>query len=75
MDSNDKGFCVFVVDDDPVIQTLFQSILAKDFAVEIFSSSEDCLQRLEEASPEGRVSTAMLCVGSSVTTRRRTMCR
>ncbi len=52
MDSNDKGFCVFVVDDDPVIQTLFQSILAKDFAVEIFSSSEDCLQRLEEASPD-----------------------
>ncbi len=52
MESGENGFIIFAVDDDPVIQTLFRSILGKDYALEIFSCSEDCLKRLEEVTPD-----------------------
>ena len=52
MESGENGFRIFVVEDDPVIQTLFKSILQKDFSVEIFATSEDCLKRLEEVTPD-----------------------
>lgn len=47
-----NDFTIFVVDDDSVMQTLLRSILQKDFNVEVFSSSEECLARLEEQKPD-----------------------
>lgn len=48
----ESKFCIFVVDDDSVMQTLLGSILQKDYEVEIFSSSEDCLTRLADKTPD-----------------------
>jgi CheY-like chemotaxis protein len=50
----DGKFSIFVVDDDPVIQTLLASVLSKDesCAVEVFPSSEACLSRLDTQTPD-----------------------
>ena len=45
-------FKVFIVDDDPIVIEVLQSILAPDCAVEAFTTAEDCLARLSTAKPD-----------------------
>jgi CheY-like chemotaxis protein/cell division protein ZapA (FtsZ GTPase activity inhibitor) len=45
-------FKVFIVDDDPIVIEVLQSILEPDCAVEAFTTAEDCLARLSTAKPD-----------------------
>lgn len=45
-------FKVFVVDDDPMILDVLQSILEADCAVETFTSAEECQTRLANEKPD-----------------------
>ena len=45
-------FKVFIVDDDPIVIEVLQSMLAPDCAVEAFTTAEDCLARLSTAKPD-----------------------
>lgn len=46
------GFRVFVVDDDPVILTMLEAMLADDCQVETFPSAAACLARLDALQPD-----------------------
>jgi FixJ family two-component response regulator len=48
----ENGYTVFVVDDDKVMRLLFESMLSQKYSVEVFSSAESCLNRLEHKQPD-----------------------
>lgn len=50
--SNAKDGLVLVVDDDPAVRTLLQTILAKEYAVQTAASGHAALQMLDEISPD-----------------------
>lgn len=48
----EKTFNVFVVDDDPVMRTLLEGLLADDCRVESFASGPACLARVDSVQPD-----------------------
>lgn len=48
----DDRYCVFSVDDDPMMQAALDAVLAQEFAVECFPSAEDCRARLAARRPD-----------------------
>ena len=46
-----EAFKVFVVDDDPFVLDVVRNLLAPDYAVDTFASSEACLAQLEVEKP------------------------
>lgn len=45
------AYCVFSIDDDPMMQAVLKSVLEQDFDVETFTSSEECRARLADRLP------------------------
>lgn len=43
---------IFVVDDEPILRESLRAILEDEFEVEVFASSEDCLQRAVDRLPD-----------------------
>lgn len=48
----ESNFTLFVVDDDESMRALFAAIFADRCALELFDSSDGCLHRLEEKTPD-----------------------
>lgn len=48
----EKTFNVFVVDDDPVMRTLLEGLLADECNVESFASGRECLARVDGVQPD-----------------------
>ncbi len=46
-----ENFVIFAVDDDPVMNTLLNAVLGKQYTIEIFNSAEACLERLAVRTP------------------------
>lgn len=46
------SYCVFSVDDDPMMQAVLKSVLEQDFDIETFASSEECHARLAARRPD-----------------------
>ncbi|MEY4593291.1 MAG: hypothetical protein RIR18_2186 [Pseudomonadota bacterium] len=46
-----SDFLVFVVDDDPIILEIIQSVLSEDFTVETFTSAKRCIDRIQSVRP------------------------
>jgi CheY-like chemotaxis protein len=46
-----RDFLVFVVDDDPIILEIIQSVLSDVFAVETFTNAKSCLTRIQSTQP------------------------
>ncbi len=50
--TSDASFKVYVVDDDPVVRDIIQTILSEDCTTTAFESAEDCLAQLKTDKPD-----------------------
>lgn len=48
----DPRYCLFSVDDDPMMQSVLKAVLAPEFDIETFGSAEECRARLAERQPD-----------------------
>lgn len=46
------AFTIYVVDDDPLMRTIFATMLSDRYAIELFATGAECLRRVEAAAPD-----------------------